>query len=112
MSDALGFKMYGLDFQWKIMNGVEPSVKSFKAYLEILKEKKVKLLFYNYQVTGNMVTQILQYAKKYSIPVMGVSETMPVKYENLVNKKTNSRIIGGVNKWFFDELILIQKLAI
>lgn len=77
MTDAIGLQMQGLDFQWKIMNDTEPSPKMLSGYLDLLNEHKVRLLFYNSQVTEGTTKNILAIAKKNNIPVVGISETMP-----------------------------------
>ena len=80
MARALGLKMYGLDFQWTIMNGSEASPQMMIKYENLFKNKKVKILFYNEQVTDNVTKNILKLAKKYGVLVVGITETMPVKY--------------------------------
>jgi len=77
MTDAIGLQMQGLDFQWKIMNDTEPSPKMLSGYLDLLNEHKVRLLFYNSQVTDGTTKNILAIAKKNNIPVVGINETMP-----------------------------------
>jgi zinc/manganese transport system substrate-binding protein len=95
MEDALGLKAKGLDFQWVIMNDSEPSPKMMINYQDLLKDKKVKVLFYNQQVTDNTTKNILNLAKKNDIPVAGVTETMP----------TNKDAIS----WMIDTLDATQK---
>ncbi|RTK96885.1 MAG: cation ABC transporter substrate-binding protein [Neisseriaceae bacterium] len=77
MSDALGLKMYGQDFQWKIMNDSEPTPKMIADYEGLLTNKKVKLLFYNNQVSDSMTKNMQNLAKENGIAVVGVTETMP-----------------------------------
>lgn len=79
MSDALGLKMQGLDFQWKIMNDTEPTPKMIANYQELLTGKKVKVLFYNSQVSDTITKNMQNLAKQNNIPVVGVTETMPEK---------------------------------
>ena len=78
MAKALDLKMEGLKFQWVIMNESEPSPKMMISYQELFKEQKVKVLFYNQQVVDTTTKNILKLAKKGDIPVVGVTETMPV----------------------------------
>ena len=78
MAKALDLKMEGLKFQWVIMNESEPSPKMMISYQELFKEQKVKVLFYNQQVVDTTTKNILNLAKKGDIPVVGVTETMPV----------------------------------
>ena len=78
MEDALGLKAKGLAFQWVVMNESEPSPRMMIDYQDLLKDKKVKVLFYNQQVVDTTTKNILNIAKKHDIPVVGVTETMPV----------------------------------
>ena len=77
MSDALGLDMKALNFQWVIMNESEPSPKMMIDYQNLLKNKQVKVLFYNKQVTDNVTKNILKIANDNNIPVVGITETMP-----------------------------------
>ncbi len=95
MADALGLKMEGLDFQWKIMNDAEPTPQMLGQYEENITSHKVKVLFYNDQVTDPTTQNILTLAKKSDIPVVGVSETMPTH--------------DTVNEWLLAELNDTQK---
>lgn len=78
MADALGLDMKGLAFQWVIMNDSEPSPKMMINYQKLFNDKQVKVLFYNKQVTDNVTSDVLEVAKKNNIPVVGITETMPV----------------------------------
>lgn len=78
MSDALGFDMKGKEFQWIIMNGSEPSPKLTVDFINQIKNKKVKILFYNSQVTETTTKYILNLARQNNIKIVGISETMPV----------------------------------
>lgn len=90
MADALGLDMKGVDFQWEIMNDVEPTPAMLSHYNARLNKHSVAVLFYNDQVTTPMINNILQTAKDNHISIVGVSETMP-KADN-------------VNHWFMQEL--------
>ena len=79
MADAMGLKMQGLDFQWKIMNDSEPTPKMIASYQELLTAKKVKVLFYNSQVSDSITKNMQNLAVQNSIPIVGVTETMPPK---------------------------------
>jgi zinc/manganese transport system substrate-binding protein len=92
MAEAIGLQMQGLDFQWKIMNDTEPSPKMLSEYLDLLNKHKVKLLFYNNQVTEGTTQNILAYARKNNIPVVGINETMPQ------NISINSWLINHLNQ--------------
>lgn len=90
MADAIGLKMEGLDFQWKIMNDTEPTPKMIASYEELITNHKVKVLFYNKQVNDPVSKNILVLAKKNNIPSVGVTETIP----------QNTKI----NQWLLNEL--------
>lgn len=77
MANALGLDMKGLAFQWVIMNDSEPSPQMMINYQKLFKDKEVKVLFYNQQVTDNVTHNILELANKNEIPVVGITETMP-----------------------------------
>lgn len=78
MASSMGLNMLGLDFQWKIMNNTEPSPKMIADYENILKNKQVKVLFYNSQVSDSITQNMKKLAKENNIPIVGVTETMPV----------------------------------
>lgn len=90
MSDALGLKMEGLDFQWKIMNDTEPTPKMIANYQSLLTNKKVKVLFYNSQVSDSITKNMQDLARQNGIPVVGVTETMPANVT--------------INQWLNNEL--------
>ena len=77
MAEALELQMQGLKFQWVIMNESEPSPRMMINYQDLLKDKRVKVMFYNQQVVDTTTKNILNLAKENDIPVVGVTETMP-----------------------------------
>lgn len=79
MAEAMGLKMQGIDFQWKVMNDTEPTPKMIAAYQELLTRRQVKVLFYNSQVSDSITKNMQDLARKNNIPVVGVTETMPAK---------------------------------
>lgn len=97
MADALGFDMVGKDVQWTIMNDADPSAKALAEYQNNIKDGKVKVLFYNSQVTDPVTTNIQDLAKKNNVPVVGVTETLP-------------KGVTDVNTWFLSELNAIDKV--
>ncbi|MCC2625574.1 MAG: cation transporter substrate-binding protein [Burkholderiales bacterium] len=90
MTDAIGLHMQGLDVQWKIMNDTEPSPKMLSDFLDLLNKHKVRLLFYNNQVTEGITQNILTQAQKNNIQVVGINETMPPDLE--------------INTWLLNQL--------
>ena len=73
----MGLSMQGLDFQWKIMNDSEPTPRMIVSYQDLLTSKKVKVMFYNNQVTDSITQNMQNLARKNGVAVVGVSETMP-----------------------------------
>ena len=77
MAKILGWKMLHEDYQWAIMNETEPSFQQIVDYQESLKNRKVSLLFYNSQAANPSTLQLQRVAKKYNIPIIGVTELQP-----------------------------------
>ena len=75
MAKALGFRMHGIAFQTSMMNGVDPGPKQVQAFQSQLQHHRVRILFYNQQVSSPLVLYLLQQAKQFAIPVVGVMET-------------------------------------
>jgi zinc/manganese transport system substrate-binding protein len=77
MAEALGFTMHSESFQTSVMNGTEPSASDVAAFESDLKNHKVKVLFYNSQVTDDLTGRLQKLARDSKIPVVGISETEP-----------------------------------
>src|SRR5262249_25717168 len=77
MAEALGFRMRNESFQIAIMNGTEPSSSAVAAFEDDLKNHRVRLLFYNSQVAGDLTGRLKKLARNVRVPVVGVSETEP-----------------------------------
>lgn len=77
MAQALGFHMQGIPFQLSMMNDVDPSPKQVQDFQRQLQQHRVKLVFYNLQVSSPLVLHLLQQAKLLGIPIIGVTETQP-----------------------------------
>lgn len=90
MAQAMGLKMKGEDFQWKIMNDSEPTPKMVAGYQGLLNQKQVKIMFYNNQVSDSLTGNMQQLARSNGIKVVGVSETLP--------KNTK------INRWLSNEI--------
>lgn len=78
MAQALGFRMQGISFQLSMMNGVDPSPRQVQEFQRQLQQHRVKLVFYNSQVSSPLVLHLLQQAKLLGIPIVGVMETQPM----------------------------------
>jgi zinc/manganese transport system substrate-binding protein len=77
MADALGLTMRNERFQLSVMNDTEPSAQDTAAFEQDLKDRKVKALFYNSQVTDPQTDRLLAIAHQAGVPVVGVTETQP-----------------------------------
>jgi zinc/manganese transport system substrate-binding protein len=77
MAEALGLTMRNQRFQLAMMNDTEPSARDMAAFESDLKERKVKVLIYNSQVSEKLTERLRDIAYKAKVPVVGVTETMP-----------------------------------
>lgn len=77
MARALGLTMRNERFQLAMMNDIEPSARDVAAFESDLRERKVKVLIYNSQVSEPLTKRLRDIAVKARIPVIGVTETMP-----------------------------------
>lgn len=85
MADALGFKMENFGFQLAVMNDTEPGFQQTADFENSLREKSVKIIFYNSQVTNPATQRMLEIAKKNGVPVVGIAETQPPDAGNYVD---------------------------
>ena len=77
MAQALGLTMRNERFQLAMMNDTEPSARDVAAFEKDLRERKVKVLIYNSQVSEKLTERLRDIAGKAKVPVVGVTETMP-----------------------------------
>jgi zinc/manganese transport system substrate-binding protein len=77
MAEALGLTMRNQRFQLAMMNDTEPSARDLAAFESDLKERKVKVLIYNSQVSEKLTERLRDIAHKAKVPVIGVTEMMP-----------------------------------
>ncbi len=77
MAGALGLTMRNQRFQLAMMNDTEPSARDVAAFENDLKQRKVKVLLYNKQVSEKLTERLLDIAKAAKVPVVGVTETQP-----------------------------------
>ena len=84
MARALALTMRNESFQLAMMNDTEPSARDVAAFENDLKERKVRLLIYNSQVSEKLTERLRDIARRAKIPVVGVTETMPpnVKFQD------------------------------
>lgn len=77
MAQALGLVMRNESFQISVMNGTEPSISDLAAFEDDLKNHRVRVLFFNSQVSDDLTARLQQIARDSKVPVVGVSETEP-----------------------------------
>lgn len=77
MTEALGFKMQGLDLQLKIMNDTEPSPKIIIDYQQQIKSNKLKLMYYNSQILSVNSLHLIDLARLHHLMIIAITETMP-----------------------------------
>lgn len=77
MASALKLRMRNYAFQLAVMNDTEPSARDLAAFEEDLKQRKVRVLFYNKQVSDKLTEHLLALAHASHVPVVGVTETEP-----------------------------------
>ena len=84
MARALGLTMRNERFQLAMMNDTEPSARDVATFENDLKDRKVRLLIYNSQVSEKLTERLRDIAKRARVPVIGVTETMPanVKFQD------------------------------
>ena len=80
MAEALGLTMRNQRFQLAMMNDTEPSARDVAAFESDLKERKVKVLIYNSQVSEKLTERLRDIAKRAKVPVIGVTETHAGEY--------------------------------
>jgi zinc/manganese transport system substrate-binding protein len=77
MLDAIGLVSRNQRFQLAMMNDTEPSAQDLAAFETDLKQRKVKALVNNTQVSEALSQRLVVLAKASNIPVVGVTETLP-----------------------------------
>jgi len=77
MAQAIGLTMLNDRFQLAVMNGAEPSATDVAAFEKGLRNKQIKVLIYNAQVSDQMSRRLLSIAKQTGVPVVPVTETEP-----------------------------------
>ncbi|MDE3208419.1 MAG: zinc ABC transporter substrate-binding protein, partial [Pseudomonadota bacterium] len=91
LCQLIGFKIHDLDFQLAIMNNTEPSFSAVAQFHENLQKHRVKILLYNKQASSPIAQEMMHTAKKYGIPVIGITETEPAgeTYQNWMLTQIN-----------------------
>ena len=65
-------------FQADVMNGVDPAPQGISLVTGLLRDRRVKALVYNQQVTDSTTDALVRTARSAGVAVVGVYETMPV----------------------------------
>ena len=99
MAEALKLSMANERFQLAIMNDTEPSARDVAAFERDLKERKVRVLFYNKQAATKLVEHLIALARASKIPVVGITETAPagVSYQDWMQNELDetARALAG-----------------
>ena len=77
MADALGLTVRNQRLALAVMNDTEPSARDVAAFENDLKDRKVKLMLYNKQVSAKLTERLRSIAAKAKVPTVGVTETQP-----------------------------------
>jgi zinc/manganese transport system substrate-binding protein len=77
MADALGLAVHNASFQRAVMNGTEPSARDIAAMEADLRDARVRVFFYNSQVTDSLTDHLLSLAHGAGVAVVAVGETKP-----------------------------------
>lgn len=77
MADALGLTMRNQRFQLAMMNDTEPSARDVAAFEDDLRERRVKALITNNQVSSKTAQRLIDIARNAEVPVVAVTETQP-----------------------------------
>jgi zinc/manganese transport system substrate-binding protein len=78
MAQVLKLSMTNERFQLAVMNDTEPSARDVAAFERDLKDRKVRVLFYNKQAATKLVQHLIALARASKISVVGITETAPV----------------------------------
>jgi len=65
------------EFMQALAEGNEPSARDIAAFQDQLQQHRIKVLVYNTQTVTSLTEQLKALAQQNSIPIVGVSETMP-----------------------------------
>lgn len=77
LAEALGFTVRNERLALAVMNDTEPSARDIAAFEDDLKQRKVKLMLYNKQVSAKLTERLRGIAAKAKVPAVGVTETQP-----------------------------------
>ena len=69
--------MRDIPFQLAAMNGTEPSASAVAGLEDDLRERRVRVLLVNAQISNAATTRLLDIATEAAVPAIGVTETQP-----------------------------------
>jgi len=83
------------------MNDTEPSARDVAAFERDLKDRKVRVLFYNKQAVSKLVEHLVALARASKIPVVGITETAPagLSYQDWMQNELDEtdRALAGLS---------------
>jgi len=79
MASALGLEMRNQRFQLAVMNNAEPRLSDVAAFEADLRNRRVRVLFYNSQASGAAARRMVALAGASQVAVVGVAETKPAE---------------------------------
>jgi zinc/manganese transport system substrate-binding protein len=77
MAAALGLSMRETPFQLAVMNGTEPAASAVARFEDDLRQRRVRALIVNTQVSDASADRLAMLARRSGVPVVGVTETLP-----------------------------------
>jgi zinc/manganese transport system substrate-binding protein len=79
MAYSTGLRLLSpIEFMNAIAEGNEPSARDVAVFQDLLRGRRVKVLVYNTQTVTAQTEQLKALAQQNNIPIVGVSETLPV----------------------------------
>lgn len=98
---ALGYKISNNHFAKSIEDGADPSPRDISQMQSDIKHHRIAFFVENTQTDSNIITNMVKLAKKYDVPVLKVTETLPAhqtyeswmlsQYQQLAKIQTNER---------------------
>jgi len=64
-------------FQAAVMGGTDPAPQDVQRQKDLFRRRAIKVFFYNQQAVAPITVQLLDLARRYHVPVVGVYETKP-----------------------------------
>jgi zinc/manganese transport system substrate-binding protein len=78
MADALGMRILtSKEFQKAVEEGEDPPARAIAEMEDQLRRHEIKVLIYNVQTVSPVTERIRKDAARFSVPIVGVSETLP-----------------------------------